>query len=143
MSVGFHPLGLFGYLLLGLALLAFDYTWLRRTPEDLVAPAIAVGLLMAVQYILDRMYVDEEYLMLTTAPPVCPSLSRRLGRKWPVLALLITLPFWGALRPIGFFFVYTLFWYPWQKRMYLRSHEEFGQGCLAGGRDDHRVHGSD
>lgn len=84
-----------------------------------------VGLWMSVQIISDYRHAELWYQRMTTLP-FGLSLGELLLLRWPTIVCFVFGYAMDGTLILGLILVSLLMFYPWQRRLYLRSQREFG-----------------
>lgn len=124
---GFHPMGLIAMSMFGALIVAGDIYFTKTRLADYAIPAVFVGILMLILLFLDYQFSEEEYRIRTTEPNPGFTLGQLIRYKWPVFIILMLMIPFGPYKIAGPMFISIIFWYPLQRRMYLRSQRELGK----------------
>ena len=124
-SIGYHHYGIIGISVVGVLIIWADIFFMRSSPSDYLVPAVVIGSITIVQVILDMHHAEEWYSMLTTAPYRCTSFRQFIRLRWPSFFLIAAMSIFDVVKVAGVFFTLLIFYYPYQKRLYLRSQNEF------------------
>jgi hypothetical protein len=125
LSTSFHPLGLFAITAFAGSLLAW-----RASEGDWSMNRFLMALLwvcpwMALQLILDYRHADLWYQKMTTAP-FRLTVRELIWLRWPFLVCGVIGSLIGFTLVMGLMMTTLCFYFPWQSRLYRRSHQEFG-----------------
>ena len=129
MGIGYHHNGLLVLSGIGLAILAASYLHPEYDATVLTLTAVVVVLVMLVQLIFDYRSFETEYLFLTTDRSdrkKFGGIGGRIKYKWPTLILIPLFFIAPFFTMAGAFLFSMIMWFPLQRKMYLRSYEEFG-----------------
>lgn len=111
--------------LLGLVLIFGDILFFKTPIQDYIMPMLFVGLLMFMQLLIYRKFEEDEYLKLINVPRPAFSFEQLLRRRWPVWIIGgFAIPLW-KFKAVGAFLFLFIMYFPWQRRLFIRSQEEF------------------
>jgi len=138
LSVAYHPTGLLFMPLIPLAIAVIDFFFLGGTlwggslrPYGLAALWVVPWHIF--QLIFDYRHTDRWYTAFTTPPYYLRNRREFLALRWPAIVALVPAFFLGIIPVACVWSACMLFYYPWQRALYLRSQREFGHTAKAVG----------
>jgi len=124
-SKRYHPNWVFALPAMGICLGFCDVYGFDDPIRNYLYAAPWVLAWQLVQLVRDYRASEWWYRLMTTTPFRWTT-KQYLSKKWPSFLSLLAVPVFGAFPVMALFFLFTGFFYFWQRSLYLRSIREFG-----------------